>query len=104
MIRGIEAQDAENEARDEARINAAIARGKAKGEADAKNDAASAAASKPAAGTGAAATEEEKKDNDEKYPNIDPAIIKSIEETILDSSPNVKWDDVKGLSEVKQIL
>lgn len=30
--------------------------------------------------------------------------MQSIEETILDSSPNVTWDDVKGLVEVKQIL
>lgn len=31
-------------------------------------------------------------------------MLKSINETILDSSPNVKWDDVKGLVEVKKVL
>jgi len=35
---------------------------------------------------------------------LDPAIVKSIEETILDHSPNVTWNDIKGLSEVKKIL
>ena len=49
----------------------------------------------------AAANAEESKS---KYGNIDPAVIKSIEETILDSSPNVHWDDVKGLADVKQVL
>lgn len=55
-----------------------------------------------AGAAGAAAPEEEKKDK--PYGNLDPAVVKSIEETILDSSPNVHWDDVKGLAEVKQIL
>lgn len=55
-----------------------------------------------AGAAGAAAQEEEKKDK--PYGNLDPAVVKSIEETILDSSPNVHWDDVKGLAEVKQIL
>ena len=36
--------------------------------------------------------------------HIDPEVIKSIKETILDSSPNVTWEDVKGLVEVKKIL
>ena len=59
----------------------------------------------PGAGASAstAATKEESKD-DKPYGNIDPAVVKSIEETILDSSPNVTWDDVKGLADVKQIL
>jgi SpoVK/Ycf46/Vps4 family AAA+-type ATPase len=49
--------------------------------------------------------EEEKKDSDSKLSsNLDPEVIKSINETILDSSPNVQWDDVKGLVEVKKIL
>jgi SpoVK/Ycf46/Vps4 family AAA+-type ATPase len=30
--------------------------------------------------------------------------MKAINETILDSSPGVSWDDIKGLSEVKKIL
>ena len=57
-----------------------------------------AAAAKPEGG--AAAAEESKT----PYGNLDPAVVKSIEETILDDSPNVHWDDVKGLADVKQVL
>ena len=96
MIRGIELGEAERQARDEAALKAAIERGTAAGQA-----------SQPPApgrqGAGAAAAAEESK-NVKNYGNLDPAIVKSIEETILDSSPNVHWDDVKGLLEVKQIL
>jgi spastin len=46
--------------------------------------------------------EEGKKD--ERASHIDPEVLKSINETILDSSPNVKWEDVKGLIEVKKVL
>ena len=46
---------------------------------------------------------EEKKD-ETKASHLDPEIVKSINETILDSSPNVKWEDVKGLVEVKKVL
>ena len=35
---------------------------------------------------------------------LDPEIVKSIEETILDHSPNVTWQDIKGLEDVKKIL
>ena len=94
MIRGMELTNAEREARDAAALKAAKERGTAAG-------AAHVSPAKPAAGA-AAAQEEEKKDK--PYGNIDPAVVKSIEETILDSSPNVHWDDVKGLAEVKQIL
>ena len=38
------------------------------------------------------------------HQNLDKDIVKSIEETILDSSPNVTWNDIKGLEEVKKIL
>lgn len=31
-------------------------------------------------------------------------MVRAIEETILDSSPNVSWDDVKGLADVKRTL
>ena len=55
-----------------------------------------------AGGAAAAGNNEEEKKN--PYGNVDPAVVKSIEETILDASPNVHWDDVKGLAEVKQIL
>jgi SpoVK/Ycf46/Vps4 family AAA+-type ATPase len=36
--------------------------------------------------------------------NLDPAIVQSIEETILDHSPSVYWDDIKGLADVKRTL
>jgi len=28
----------------------------------------------------------------------------ALQESILENNPNVKWDDIKGLSEVKKIL
>jgi spastin len=31
-------------------------------------------------------------------------LVKQIEESILDHSPNVKWDDIQGLEDVKKIL
>ena len=46
---------------------------------------------------------EEKKDDKPKS-KVDPDILKAIEESILDGSPNVKWDDVKGLEDVKKII
>ena len=104
LIRGIELADAERQARDEAAIKAAMERGAAAGKAQGAAGAGNAAAgSQPGAASsgGAAAAGEESKN---PYGNIDPAVVKSIEETILDSSPNVHWDDVKGLSEVKRIL
>lgn len=36
--------------------------------------------------------------------HLDKDIVKSIEETILDHSPNVTWNDIKGLEDVKKIL
>ena len=35
---------------------------------------------------------------------IDPAIAQTLKDSILEGDPNVKWDDIKGLSEVKKIL
>jgi len=49
-------------------------------------------------------TEEHKEDKDKRSAHIDPEVLKSINETILDSSPGVTWDDVKGLNDVKKIL
>lgn len=37
-------------------------------------------------------------------PKIDPNILQTLEESILDSNPNIKWEDIKGLTEVKKIL
>ena len=42
---------------------------------------------------------------EQKHPKgLDPEIVRAIEDTILDSSPNVTWDDIKGLTDVKKIL
>ena len=97
MIRGIELGEAERNARDEAALKAAVARGTAAGTASTP----AVGGTNAAAASGAAAPKEEAKS---PYGNIDPAVVKSIEETILDNSPNVHWDDVKGLADVKQIL
>ena len=103
MIRGIELNDAERQARDEAALKAARERGAAAGQADAANRPAvggpPASGAAGAGGAAAAGNNEEEKKN--PYGNVDPAVVRSIEETILDASPNVHWDDVKGLAEVK---
>ena len=39
-----------------------------------------------------------------KKHKIDPAIEETIKESILEGNPNVHWDDIKGLAEVKGIL
>lgn len=39
-----------------------------------------------------------------KKSSVDPDIVKAIEESILDHSPNIKWDDIQGLTDVKQVL
>jgi len=38
------------------------------------------------------------------HSNLPQDIVKSIEETILDHSPNITWNDIKGLEDVKKIL
>lgn len=35
---------------------------------------------------------------------MDPELVRQIEESIVDSSPQVKWDDIKGLEDVKKVL
>lgn len=98
MIRGIELRDEENAARNKAALQAARERGQAQGKADAaasgnQSQSSSSGTAKPSDGG-----------TEKKHGNLDPAIVKSIEETILDSSPNVTWDDIKGLADVKKIL
>jgi spastin len=39
-----------------------------------------------------------------KKSNLDPEVVRSIEETILDSSPNIKFDDINGLDDVKSVI
>ena len=39
-----------------------------------------------------------------KRHKIDPATEEAIMDSILDNDPNVKWDDIKGLADVKKIL
>ena len=36
--------------------------------------------------------------------NLDPELLRQIEESILDSSPNVKFDDISGLEDVKSVI
>ena len=45
--------------------------------------------------------EEKKKDETSK---VDPEITKTLNESILDSAPDIHWDDISGLSEVKKVL
>lgn len=101
MIESIELRDAENEARSAAALEAAKARGKAAGEAHIPSPPTNAPVTNPSSTTKSA---EEKKEEKGPLSHIDPEVIKSIKETILDSSPNVTWEDVKGLAEVKKIL
>jgi SpoVK/Ycf46/Vps4 family AAA+-type ATPase len=35
---------------------------------------------------------------------VDAEILKQIEDTIVDNSPGVGWDDIQGLEDVKSIL
>lgn len=35
---------------------------------------------------------------------IDPTILQTLQDSILDSNPNIKWEDIKGLSDVKKVL
>ena len=103
LIRSIELTEAQRAAHDEAALKAAREKGAASGAAAGANLPPAVSGSQPAGASGAsqpAATEESKS----KYGNLDPAVVKSIEETILDSSPNVHWDDVKGLEDVKRVL
>lgn len=90
MLRSIELTDAEREAKEKAELEAAIKKGDDAGKAGAT--------------AGASAPKEEEKKGDAPKSNIDPAVRQSIEETILDNSPNVKWEDVQGLVDVKKIL
>lgn len=48
--------------------------------------------------------EEKKQDEAPKKSSVDPDILRSIEESIVDNAPNIHWDDVKGLVDVKKIL
>ena len=53
---------------------------------------------------GAEANNGEKKEEGGHKVKIDPAIRESIKDSVLEGNPNVKWDDIKGLSDVKKIL
>ncbi|CDW76465.1 atpases of the aaa+ class [Stylonychia lemnae] len=39
-----------------------------------------------------------------KKSTVDPELLRQIEESILDSSPNIKWEDIQGLEDVKKVL
>ena len=62
------------------------------------------AAGAPAGEGAAVSSAERKKEGGDKKVKIDPAIRESINDSVLEGNPNVKWDDIKGLSEVKKIL
>ena len=85
-MHSISLSEAELEAKEKAELEAAKLRGE------------------QAAKTGGEEKKEEEKKDKSATSNIDPAIKRSIEETILDDSPNVKWDDVQGLVDVKKVL
>jgi|LauGreDrversion4_2_1035121.scaffolds.fasta_scaffold243904_2 SpoVK/Ycf46/Vps4 family AAA+-type ATPase len=40
----------------------------------------------------------------ETVAKLDQKMVEHIIETIVDKGPGVKWDDIQGLSEVKQAL
>ena len=44
------------------------------------------------------------KEVDEPKSKIDPAVLKTLTDSILEGNPNVKWEDIAGLVEVKKIL
>ena len=97
MIESIELNEAEQEAKSAAALEAAKARGKAAGESHVSQ-------TNPQKPTTSASVEKPEDKKRGPLSHIDPEVIKSIKETILDSSPNVTWEDVKGLVEVKKIL
>lgn len=35
---------------------------------------------------------------------MDQDVVRQIEESIMDSSPNIKWEDISGLEDVKKVL
>jgi SpoVK/Ycf46/Vps4 family AAA+-type ATPase len=59
--------------------------------------------SAPATTIPSAKVEEEEK-KEPKSSKLDKELLEKIEESILDGSPNVTWDDIKGLEDVKKIM
>jgi len=53
---------------------------------------------------GGAAQPQEEAKKEESKSKVDPAIRESIQDSVLEGNPNVKWDDIKGLADVKKIL
>ena len=44
-------------------------------------------------------------DNDnKKKSSLDPDVVRQIEDSILDHSPNIAWEDIQGLDDVKKLL
>eukprot|EP00347_Sterkiella_histriomuscorum_P015149 403358134 len=43
-------------------------------------------------------------DQPKKVSVLDNELVRQIEDSIIDRSPNIKWDDIKGLEDVKKIL
>jgi vacuolar protein-sorting-associated protein 4 len=51
-----------------------------------------------------AAPEKKEEEKPKKKSNLDSEIVRQIEDSILDQSPNVHWNDIQGLEDVKKVL
>lgn len=58
----------------------------------------------PKAGQNVPESKPGEKPEQKKEHKIDPAIAETLKDSILDSDPNIHWDDIKGLTDVKKIL
>lgn len=43
-------------------------------------------------------------DSDKLLENLDKNLVKNIMENVVDKGPGVKWTDIEGLANVKQVL
>jgi vacuolar protein-sorting-associated protein 4 len=50
------------------------------------------------------APEKKEEEKPKKKSNLDSEIVRQIEDSILDQSPNVHWNDIQGLEDVKKVL
>ena len=59
---------------------------------------------KPVKSGEAAAPEKKEEEKPKKKSSLDSEIVRQIEDSILDQSPNVHWNDIQGLEDVKKVL
>ena len=52
----------------------------------------------------AAAPEKKEEEKPKKKANLDTEIVRQIEDSIMDQSPNIHWNDIQGLEDVKKVL